>query len=207
MVKALKVDAILTERWSRFLGQGISLDFSPVDPEAFRQKIDDLDEADRKTVLGFQSPSRQAEWICGRLALQSVRQKLGGDPHVTHLTTLSHSRSWVLAVGALAKNSAALQRIGVDFELRDRKLRTGMESRWVSALESNLGLLPIDLWVIKEACYKANPRSRDTVVTKYEVLLYDPKTGYGEAQEPSQKLTIRFEWVHEGGWSFALARS
>ena len=97
-------------------------------------------------------------------------------------------------------------KVGIDMEPADRSFHAGVPERIMHASEHSIDLEFLGFWVVKEACYKANPDSKGTVVGQYVVRSYDPATGEGLAScESSAHYQFHFRVVCEADWWIAMA--
>ena len=192
----------LSRLWNRFSG-----DFSSIALHSHMQTIEEnFDERLRqvhKTLPSsvanirlfaprtFQSEQRFLEWKHSRFSLIQVVENLlsqGSNPKDI-LLSVSHTSKYSVAIGYAPqkKDSKVYNSIGVDLESSNRSVSEEANLRFVSENESNQPLCPIEFWVIKEACFKANPRAEETIVANYTVKQFDFKTGKGSVLCLKQK--------------------
>ena len=88
--------------------------------------------------------------------------------------SLSHSRTASVAVVA---EKVAEETIGVDLESKSRGISERAAQKFCTADELALGLTPLQIWVIKEACYKAIPNNAGLVLPYFEVTEWNQKDG------------------------------
>jgi 4'-phosphopantetheinyl transferase EntD len=112
-------------------------------------------------------PRRKEEWALARLCLELCLEDLGiklkpseivfKNNHfiekLDHLSfSLSHTKTWAAAFVAPVMKA---RQVGVDIELRGRKVPDNVKHRLLNPLD--ISLSPLELWVIKEAAYKSLP--------------------------------------------------
>ncbi len=151
---------------------------------------------------------REDEKTLGRLCEEEIRTALvsTGIPPEWIQTSLTHSAGCVLAIGYGGQH---VLRVGVDLESAIRKVKAGIMDRVVSPQERGFKLEFLDYWVIKEACYKANPDSAGTVVSDYQIVAFDPILLRGEVRGRMGAVwpLLRFQLCRVGGWRVAFAFS
>ena len=156
------------------------------------------DQAERFSKLT--APSRRLEWSEARRCERQLREKLGAKIK----TSISHSKVGdhpvVFAVGAMLSRKNG---IGVDAELATRAVSDSAAQRFTSVEETALGLEALELWVIKEALFKANPNNANTILPHYRIASFDSSTRMGAAQFGGHEL--RFICVKLSGWIVSVA--
>ncbi len=124
------------------------------------------------------------------------------------LTSLSHTNAIEVRVGC---GSQALDGIGVDVELSNRKVRPDLTQkvydRIVQKKERGWGLSLIEHWVIKEACFKANPANLGTTLPEYIVESYDACSGQGVVGYRDESLHFLLGGYKEYTLAFAFHRA
>lgn len=110
---------------------------------------------------------RREEWALARLCLEMCLEDLGHflkpseivfkNNHfiekIDHLSfSLSHTKSWAAAFVAPV---ARARQVGLDIELKGRKVPDNVKHRLTNPLD--ISLSPLELWVIKEAAFKSLP--------------------------------------------------
>lgn len=159
----------------------------------------------------IQDPVRRKDWAEGRRCLLDVRaQLLEGSAGGEIRMSLAHSQGIAIAVGLrLAEGDAPVLAVGVDIEASKREITPKVIQRVASTAEmKHARVEPIELWVIKEACYKANPASQDTVLSHYEIRTISRKTGRGTAVcLTAPDLVFVFAITSDAGWTAAFAAS
>lgn len=104
---------------------------------------------ERSFVFRRAVPLHSKERWGSRQALWDTLSLLGSESYKIKSVSLSHTR------GASVCASAFCGSVGVDIERATRKLSKGVRKRVFTSNELKLGLMPIELWTIKEAAYKA----------------------------------------------------
>lgn len=136
------------------------------------QDISSRIDSDREEVLKIfpkarkKSPRAFEQFYLARVALLECFKEKGINttfqkldiinhhyvfPIPGNLVSLSHTEDLGLAMLASDKD---FRSIGVDFELADRKIPEGSERFFKNDNDNHDSESPIDLWVIKEACFK-----------------------------------------------------
>ncbi len=153
--------------------------------------------------------SRQTESALARKGEQEICKEflsLGVDPTAV-LTSVTHSQLWVLVVGFAPKTSvqSMIEKIGVDMELSSRKITDRLCERFVHTCEKQFPLQPIDFWVIKEACFKADTGYKSKLVTHYQIGEFSVESGLGVAENTKNQNKLHFCFLRSEGWSVAFA--
>ena len=151
----------------------------------------------------FSTNKRKQEWAAGRRALLNLHEVLqsAGIAPAARIFSLSHSGEMVLAVAC--EKSAQVKKIGVDIESADRVLTTQVAEKFVDREEQQWGLSALQLWTIKEAAFKANPKSEDTYVSQYILKDWDANKQRGCVSCGSTELRVQV-W-QEGAFMGAFA--
>ena len=196
----------LIHHWRTFLSHLIG-GSPPPHTVSIRKLAQPMDELLRTTLPDetvkkygrIRSAERQIEWAEARRAEQEIRRQLGPEAQIS----LSHTAGRVFAIG-VARGSSRAAGIGIDAESSARVITSAVYARFASSAEIALGLKPVQVWVIKEACYKANPRNAGTAVSKYRIESYDPGNETGETSSPDGGR-IHFSCSKMGQFYVALA--
>lgn len=133
-------------------------------------------------AANFSNDTRRKEFILGRRAAREVLVRAGfcgeaklhrsprGGPHWPNGYTGSISHADGL-IGSVATTSAVFRSIGLDIECRTRNVSPKLGDRISVANELELGRSPLEIFSIKEACYKAiRPLSDRTFEFKRIIL-------------------------------------
>lgn len=143
-------------------------------------------------------------WAESRRALLDVLDSLAHEKEATpydYLASLSHTRGFCVAVSALAGEAKA-RGIGVDIEFSQRLITQKAQNRFLREDEKAFGFKPLHVWMIKEACFKADPENKDRLVTQYHIV------GDHLAQlNTDSENRFRFAVFEEDQLSFAFALS
>ncbi|MGZ3700099.1 MAG: hypothetical protein ACXVCH_18550, partial [Bdellovibrionota bacterium] len=110
---------------------------------------------------------RAGEKATGEVARKALLERLGGGEGLQTVHSRSHSSGYLLEVAALAAPGVTL---GVDFERADRPTQAGLLEKISAPSERALGLSALELWVIKEACFKAHPENQGLVISGIQVV-------------------------------------
>ncbi|MCM2323768.1 MAG: 4'-phosphopantetheinyl transferase superfamily protein [Oligoflexia bacterium] len=169
----------------------------------------------REQLAGFaqiRAPEREREWIEARRLEVQLADRIGTGA----FRSVAHARTTegpaVLVVGA--SWTPAIAGVGVDLEPWDREIppraaaRLADSREWEAAREA--GLSAIDVWVVKEACFKAVPGNRGTVMPAYRLQALEREASggaFGEVQAPvaGGALRVRFKIFRWGRFAVGLA--
>lgn len=145
------------------------------------------------------------------VALEAVKSLMGRAPGAfSARTSVTHSAGWSLAVGVWLDSAGSPHRgIGVDLEALGREIKPGVLERVTQPAERHFGLEPLEFWVLKEACFKANPALDQGVISQYQVVDWDPDSRMGVSRwtQSSKKnaAEFRFALVRDPDWAIGLA--
>jgi 4'-phosphopantetheinyl transferase EntD len=149
--------------------------------------------SERLTELSkFEREARRLEWLHSRRIEVELAERLGkAKPSLSITHTEIGGEPWVLGAGLTTVNSRAF--IGIDWEDRDREIDDGVQAKITAETEKNLPLAPLELWVAKEAAFKASPYNHEQVIWTYLVSEYDSLSKRGSFTGPdSAKENGRF---------------
>lgn len=99
--------------------------------------------------------------------------------------------------------------VGIDLEDRDRAISEAAVRRFVDSSEASLNLLPVELWVLKEAAFKANPQNHGTVISQYRVIRWSETSQTGEVGffvAGVQQSEFNVLLLFQDPWCLAVAR-
>lgn len=163
----------------------------------------ELSDSERIRAGALPPGPRRIEWAEARRLEREARAALGPEPGA--MLSISHTTGIVLVLGALWKAPGPLG-LGIDVELLDRAITDRVSNRIADSSERALfpTLTDLNLWVIKEACFKANPDNEGTVVAQYRVIAFDSGTGEGRVEGPGGKTTF-LVGDYEPRWRIAVA--
>lgn len=173
--------------------------------EAASRVLRDLnqEQLDRFAQLGDES--RRREWLAARWAELKVRaalqeQRIGLESIHTSVT---HSHGLALALGW----GGGGPRWGIDLEPESRVMSPAAAGRIRGPEEEALGLSPLETWVIKEACFKAQAGSQGAI-SQFRLVSFSPENHTGIARSINARGSeIRFLVRKRGGWIVAFAQS
>ena len=170
------------------------------------------------TIPTSLSGSREREWATSRRVLGALldeAKRLSGDDARAQgrrvLTSMSHSRDTVLAAAGLSGPQSG--GMGVDLERTDREISESLKKRFMGQGEESLGLLPLEIWTVKEACFKADPDQAGKLVSGYRITRFCKESGEGTCEiaqggaEPSSEFHFfvqEFEFAGTG-WTLSVA--
>lgn len=187
---------------TRVLAQGMD--------EGLRQRIQPLASANPfLQAPEFRSRNREVQWAEGRRCYFEVWESLGAQPR---LFSLSHTGDRVLALGA--SSESGFEGVGVDVERAHRPVQPSLDKKIRVEGEQELALSSLELWVIKEACFKANPRSRGTLLSDYSVMglidvgthgPFELRMGVVQCSKGEVPFEFPFILVKNRGWLVAFA--
>ncbi|MCE3014059.1 MAG: 4'-phosphopantetheinyl transferase superfamily protein [Proteobacteria bacterium] len=154
------------------------LNFSEADPARLEVWLN-LAHARMKDVHA----NRYKEWALARLCLELCLEDLGlarraqdlvfksehlleGIPSVSF--SLSHTKTWA---AALLASTQTARLVGVDVELKTRKVPDNVKHRLLHPQDSKLQAM--ELWVIKEAAFKSLPRLAQEGIWLNNIIVRD----------------------------------
>lgn len=114
-------------------------------------------------------------------------------------TSVSHSSGVVVAIGRWGGSG-----VGVDLERLDRRVSDRAWRRLVRDGECVGGMSRIEVWCIKEACFKASSRSEGTYVSGYWIEGERSESGCGWVSS-AQGTRIRYCLLRDQNWCLAFA--
>lgn len=169
---------------------------------------------DRELNWSTCSEHRRAEWLGSRFSLLRVARALlaeGADPERLRFS-LTHNQQLSLVVGhenaCMRGSTECVCALGVDMESSSRRISRRGAALFTKQSELKLGLSALQLWVIKEACFKANmPFSKDTIIADYEITAFNPKRRTGSAACKKKRRSFKFQLSELQGQTIAFALS
>lgn len=150
---------------------------------------------------------RRWEWLAGRALDTRLRQKIQQKQIYISLShTHAGSYNLLVAVGlGVTQPGSPITGVGTDIESASRVLSEDLYKRVSSAQERErvqaTGLSPLELWVLKEAVFKAFPDNHATAVTEFELQSWDRPRSRGFMSSPrmmSQGLQAQVYGVFDG---------
>lgn len=192
--------------WDEFLrGEGIWVPSSGLSAiareEADEALLQQVPEDARAEYARMKSNSQRRQWAEARRCELEVESRLlaeQGTPEkpllsVTHAARGEETRVVVVGVGAVAGACG----VGVDLEFSGRALRNPESLRKSLVTPDEESRVPflsvLELWVIKEACFKANSENSNTIIADYRIIEFDRGSGSGKAVLERRKgLSISF---------------
>jgi len=131
------------------------------------------------------------------------------------LTSVTHSSDWIVVIGSPVLGALG---IGVDIESCSRPISPQVAAKFARAEEwnrfrSQVSLPNIGLWVIKEACFKADPNSRGQVISRYRLngapaIQESGRSVAGKVLGPDPDLEISYLFFPDWqGQAIAFAKS
>ena len=202
----------LEETWRGLCPAGrLAVSFRKIEHEADDRVLSRLTPAQLDRYNRLKAGFRRLQWSESRRSEQALMELLGkSDGRI--FTSISHSGlsektetdQYVLAAGLGTGHARIVAGIGVDIEKADRKVDGSMDVILIAPEERKHGLSLLDFWVIKEACFKANPRNEKTALPQYVVESMDLASGKGTLVGPGGTRYI-FHVTHTGPWKATLA--
>lgn len=128
------------------------------------------------------------------------------------LSSISHSRSENegLAVAVACEGKDLLLGVGVDAEFSSRKISPGAVKKVLNNYEEQLGINVLDAWLAKEACFKADPNTKNvthgTSVYHYVIKDFDLQSMIGEAMREGTNHLFQFKITNFGMWRIGFAK-
>ena len=154
----------------------------------------------QKAWSGLKAAARRLEWSEARRGEITLRNELGENA----TTSVSHTREGEIPVVFIAA-VADHRSVGIDVELSSRAVTDAVARRFISPDDDRFGLAPLQIWVIKEALFKANPENESTTLPQYRLTDFDSKSGLGIARIGHREL--RFACLRLDQWIVAVAVS
>lgn len=177
-----------------------------------RDLFEGLSEQQKKVCARLSHPNRQLQWALARWG----ERQIGADLKGPVLLSTTHTEEIVFVVGLTPKKTIVLG-VGVDLEKSDRAMSQRVAQRLIHPEEGIwTDLRPLDFWVIKEACFKANPRNQGTTLGQYRIKDWDPGTCTGKVSllvsadetssiEPHASVDLLFSLSQIGEWTLAFS--
>jgi phosphopantetheinyl transferase (holo-ACP synthase) len=152
-----------------FLNDKTEIDLSRLNLIPFTTKPYPSEMIERFLVAPlFRNSDWEHRWMHSRFCVQEVLaagEALSVEAKDT-LLSLSHTAGASVAVLAERK---FISGIGIDIEWMDRELSSGVASKFIHQSEHLFNLSPLQMWVIKEACFKAYPDNAATQLSDYRI--------------------------------------
>jgi hypothetical protein len=162
----------------------IALEFSvQILPETDRIRLKSIQGARKSELKGI---------VRKNLAAQGVVK----EAYFSASHTFFENESAVIVVGSN-------QRVGVDIENRHRSVHPLLGEKISKETERGLGLSVLELWVIKEAAFKANPHNHGTVISRYCVIEWNKTKSEGWVRHIDKTFSVKI--VLTGNWIVGLS--
>jgi hypothetical protein len=143
---------------------------------------------------------RQQERNLSDSTLRKLIQKLGDRGQYSCSHTHTSDGIWSVAAGA-ANGTLS---VGIDFESVYRKVPHGLGKRISRNVQTIAPLQPIEIWVIKEAAFKAYPLNSGTVLSHYEITEWDPESRAGLITINQSQIPVAL--LHSGPFVVGFAK-
>ena len=206
MDQATGVEAELSRAWSEFLAPSEgTLILRPIAPDVLMD-TSNLSAEQLEKLQSFKSETRKRQWAAGRLVEGALKRLLHATPAEVFSTSLSHTKSpgQGVVLGVSAKVNFP---IGVDLESRTREVSARAARFFMRAEDAAFGLSPLQIWVIKEACFKSKLRNAALLVSHFEIKSFDPATGFGSCGLQKTNLSFRFQLLAAGPFFCAFSHA
>ena len=147
---------------------------------------------------------RASEWL-GQWGAAQVQATSGDSDSPALLSDWFSSKSHsVIDEGRFVAecrlvDARQVRAVGIDLEAAQRPVTARVSSRLATDRERALGLSPLQLWVIKEACFKAARPLEFLTVTDVQLLSWDVERREGRWQGG------RFWCSPQEGWLLAVS--
>ncbi len=171
-------------------------------PDSDRIAQAGLNPHDLERLTSMRSLSRRNEFLEGRACLREIREEYeaagayGSEAGSRLFLSLSHSRGLVLAVGSVGKDGES---IGIDIEPFAREVSTRVADWVLPASERDAcGRSPLEAWVLKEACLKADVPRPGRLLSEYR---FTADTILGP-----EGTRFKLELLRSPGWLVGLAQ-
>lgn len=198
-----------------FPGRKLALAARAASDEADSALLERLSREQTLNYAGLRIPERRREWAEARRGELEIRARLvsAGVAPDRIAYSVSHSADEVVVLGV--ERGDGLERVGIDLEPEGREIEPRIRERLCGGgpcppcqeeLERVSSLSTLELWVIKEACFKADPANCGTWITQYRILGWDPVNRRGRAAPPRGDHAIDFLLLGVAGWQLAVAR-
>jgi 4'-phosphopantetheinyl transferase EntD len=163
---------------------------------------------------------RRWEWLAGRVLQARIKKKIQQNQiHPKVHLSLSHTThgatTYLVAVGlGMSEMTSDIFGVGIDLESSTRKISDEVFHRVTTDSErtraESMGLDPLDLWVQKEAAFKATPENVSSVITQYELLSWDTHLSLGVIHSSglqAQQLQAHTTGIFDGPWKLGMSFS
>lgn len=151
---------------------------------------------------------RTLQWAESRRCVVAVVHSLlrkGVSPSKI-LVSLSHTRGAAIAIASVQEQDRI--GLGVDLENSQRKINAAVQKQFYFPNEAQLGLCPLTVWTIKEACYKANPTNENTLISDYVINQASPDRTPGEAACLKNRFYhFRFRVFEQNGFKISISEA
>ena len=142
---------------------------------------------DKNLPVVFEHPEKNLSHHLSRMALKKTLHALDLDPPDNLILTenynsikdrpdircsLSHSQEYAAAVASKNQNILAL---GIDIELKSRKIQTKSQAYFLNDEDERSQFSDLELWSIKEACFKAASALNSNIKLLKDVTLTSHK--------------------------------
>lgn len=202
-----RLEAVISEAMNRLCGG----DPMAVHARSIETGLDEslasrLGEVELERGSRFASHERRIQWAEGQRARMAVLDAFAGQGGGLFGLAHSQGKAGKIAIGVGWIGGANAVGIGVDLEALERATTPRVFDRILRKPERGFGFEPLDLWVIKEACFKAASPAGPKTMTDFEVTEFEPAGGTGRARDVrGLGVQLSFSVFAAEGWRLALA--
>jgi hypothetical protein len=156
--------------------------------------------------------NRRLEWSEARRCEAILKSRLGGKSGGVDLrTSISHTRAEGRPIVFAAGVAGKIAGVGIDAEFSSRDITEAAAAKFVQPDERKFGLSLLQIWVIKEALFKANPQNDETTLIDYRIETCDQHGLHGtaliDAKREAPAREFKFAWIDLQEWLVAVAVS
>ena len=154
-------------------------------------------------LTGNESPDFLVNWFFSRQAVvgaleELVQKQIAPQEIQLSLSHTGNRRGIPRASVAVAIGAGQVAHVGVDLEFGEREISPAAAQKFVHDTELFLGWSALEIWVIKEACFKANPENVGTQISQYRIISKH-EVRFGETK-------MEYQLVKTGPWIMAFAK-
>lgn len=178
--------------------------------ELSQAELSSLGVQQRDNWASLSAPGRRLEWSEARRCEKAIRERLGGTAETSVAHTRKGERAYVFAIGALTAGPGgrSMARVGIDVEHRSRQVTEAVARRFMRDGEERWGLEPLQIWVVKEALFKADPENAGTTISAHSLVSFERSgQGIGQGMGSIAGREARFSLLQLADWVVAVAVS
>jgi len=221
-IKIAETEAFLGDCWAKFAQSPSSLKMRQVSCDVDNELRDRLSKQQLNILTTISAGKRRVEWAEGRRCMLDVVTSLNeqanevGDPIKKSLvhTSISHTQAHAISIGLMG---SCYSGVGVDLESASRKVSSKVIDRVTVENERAFPLSALDIWVIKESCFKADHGISSLSLLDYRLVDVEKSTGEtvtgrcviegraGNGNSSAKKNEARWLLVKHSNWIVAFA--